>query len=170
MEEGTIWPCQSNWVLLQLQGWGVRRRSKRRARRLRCAGRQGSIVARCGGGSGCPKSSGLQGLAGVEWFAPVAGSQSHGLDTGFAMFALHERRLVPGRDSLQGSPKASTQDRTRGPPSHMVRSGAAPNSQHPFHGMRLPERVDATLVGALSVVVPTGVQRNVRVGEVVPQI
>ena len=45
------------------------------------------------------------------------------------MFALHERRLAPGRDSLQGSPKASTQDRTRGPPSHMVRSGAAPNSQ-----------------------------------------
>ena len=43
-------------------------------------------------------------------------------------------------------------------------------SKHPFHGMRLPECMDASLVGALSVVVPRGVQRNVRVGEVVPQI
>ena len=129
MEEGTIWPCQSNWVLLQLEGWGVRRRPKRRAKRPRCAVQRGSIVARCGGASGCPKSSGLQGLGGVAWFAPVVGSQSHGLGTGIAMFALHERRLVPGRDSQQGSPKASIQDRTRGPPSHMVRSGAAPNSQ-----------------------------------------
>lgn len=42
--------------------------------------------------------------------------------------------------------------------------------QHPFHGMRLPECMDASLVRALSVVVARGVQRHVGIGQVVSQV
>ena len=98
-------------VLVHGEGWAARRPPMRCATRRRCVRRPGSIVARCGHGSGCPTGRVPPGLGPGPWFGH--GGESHGLALrkGPAIRVLHSARRPPWHDSLEGFPTASIPDR-----------------------------------------------------------
>lgn len=77
------------------------------ATRQRCVRRPGSIVARCGYGSGCPTGRVPPGWEAGSWFGH--GGESHGLALRKepAIQVLHSARWPPRHDSLEGFPTVS---------------------------------------------------------------
>ena len=123
-----------------------RRPPMRCATRRRCVRRPGSIVARCGHGSGCPTGRVPPGLGAGSWFGHGGESHCLALRKEPAIRVLHSARRPPWHDSLEGFPTVSIPGRRSIPRADRVGTTGAVGDSTSIRGHGFPRARESPVV------------------------